>query len=117
MRKYSKSNKEYLNCYFHSKTRAGNLQLHIERVIFSHIGYLNDYRMFLINYSPKHIHDREGFNDLLLTYIDKYLSLYENKIIFISSSRQDVAIKMREKLDIATKKNNPEKYISIDVDD
>ena len=117
MNKYSLSNEEYLNCFFHSKTRAGNLQLHIERVIFSHIGYLNDFRMYLINIAPNYIGEKDSFNELLLSYIDKYLTLYEKKINFISSSRQDVATKMREKLDIATRKNNPEKYISIDVDD
>lgn len=117
MRKYNMSNKEYLNQKFHSRTNAGNLQLHIERVIFSHIGYLNDYRMYLINIKPYDTNIIDEFNDLLLRYISDYLELYETKIVFISPSRKDVANRMRGKLDVATRKENPDKYISIDVDD
>lgn len=114
--KYEIDNQKYLDLPFHSKTNAGNLQLHIERVIFSHIGYLNDYRMYLIKVKPEHINTIDRFNDLLLQYIDNYLSLYETNIVNISSERKDVAEKMRKKLKIATRKENPDKYISIDVD-
>ena len=118
MKQYNISNKEYLMCIFHSRTKAGNLQLHIERVIFSHISYLNNYRLYLIkkDKKPRKSQKTEDFNSILISYIDKYLELYETEILPISSNRKEIAAQMRQKINMAIDENSANKYLSIDVD-
>lgn len=107
--KYDLDNAKYLLLPFHPRTRKGNPQLHIERVLFSHLEYINRYRMYLITKKkPKY----DEFNDILLEYIGNYLSLYNNYILKICADRKEVADILRTKLKTATEKD---KYISIEV--
>lgn len=108
IRAYCLDIKKYLTLPFHPRTRVGNPQLHIERVIFSHLEYLNKYRMYLIKKrKPKY----NEFNNVLLKYIGKYLGLYEKYILKICADRKEVADELRKKLKTAMEKD---KYISIE---
>lgn len=107
--KYHLDITDYLALPFHPRTRRGNPQLHIERVIFSHLEYFNKYRIYLIT---KHKPNYNEFNDIVLEYIGKYLGLYENYILKICADRKEVADRMGEKLKTAIKKD---KYISIEA--
>ena len=107
---YKMKKEDYFNLFFHPRTNAGNPQLHIERVIFSHIWYFNSYRMYLVN--KKTLSKYDDFNDLLLEYIDKYLDLYLKEISVLSSSRNKVASIMKAKTKRAM---DGEKYLSIEV--
>lgn len=67
---------DYLNKDFHPITIGGNKQLHIIRVIFSHIWFLNSFREYLYHNNDK----RFGlFNEIIVMYIYLYLELYDNK--------------------------------------
>lgn len=110
IKKYNIDKTKYLSLPFHPRTRLGNPQLHIERVIFSHIAYLNKYRMFLI--SKKEPKKYDEFNENLLSTISKYLKLYNRYVLKISDERIEIAKKMQSKIDIA---NTSNKYISIET--
>ena len=103
---------------FHPKTNKKNSQLHIERIIFSHISYLNYYRLHLINGDSKEekTEKTNKFNDIVLLYISQYLDLYFNHISNFSSERKQIAEKMKGKVDKAIKGEGTIRYISIDVD-
>ena len=79
-------------------------------VIFSHIAYFNNYRMYLHKKRQPDTYDK--FNDTLLKYIGKYLELYDTYIIQISNDRKEVAEIMKNKMKLA---NNVDKYISIEA--
>lgn len=108
--KYNKTKNEYLNLPFHPRTRYNNPQLHIERVIFSHIAYFNNYRLYLISKGRHYKYDK--FNDILIEYIEVYLNLYDEYVSIISCNRKKIAFKMREKIKRAKTGN---KYISIEA--
>lgn len=100
---------KYLTLPFHPRTRQGNPQLHIERVIFSHIAYFNTYRMYLKDQNQV---NKSDFNKTLLFYIDLYLKLYNEYISKISNSRNEIVKKMQNKIKLA---NNGDYYISIEA--
>jgi len=112
--KYNIAKEKYLELPFHPKTHQGNSQLHIERVIFSHIAYLNEYRKYLFK---NMVAVMESFNDVLLEYIGKYLELYFLKIHPISKQRETIAQIMQNKTNSALNGKGDERYISIDVDE
>lgn len=108
--KYRIDKATYLSLKFHPRTLSMNPQLHIERVIFSHIEYFNRYRLFLISKEKPDIYDE--FNEILLEYISLYLELYNEYVSEISSDRNRVVKKLKKKLEQAESGN---KYISIEA--
>lgn len=108
--KYKLERSQYLTLSFHPRTRSKNPQLHIERVIFSHIAYFNNYRIYLV--SKKQPQKYDGFNKVLLVYIKNYLGLYDKYVSKISSDRNEIAEKMKNKIKIA---ETTDKYISIET--
>lgn len=110
MEEYNLDRANYLTQYFHPRTHLENPQLHIERVIFSHIEYFNKYRMYLNSKNKPEKYDK--FNDVLLKYIGNYLEVYNDYILKICSDRKGVAKKMQDKLKLA---DEGEKYISIEA--
>lgn len=108
--KYNLNKSSYLTLPFHPRTRLKNPQLHIERVIFSHIEYFNKYRMYIIS---KKINNYNEFNDVLLEVISKYLKLYDKYVSKISNDRNEIAWKLQKKMRRVEMGN---KYISIEVD-
>lgn len=108
--KYKIDKHKYLELPFHPRTRSKNPQLHIERVIFSHIAYFNNYRHYLVKKrKPKNYNE---FNDKLIEYIGKYLGLYNQYVSRISNDRQIIAINMQLKVNKAIA---GDKYISIEA--
>ncbi len=99
--KYNLSIEEYLNLKFHPKTNNGNYQLHIERVIFSHIDYLNECRIYNVQLHKEDKILAEKFHNLLLGYCKKYIDLYFEYILTISSDRQAIANLIRNKIEKA----------------
>lgn len=74
---------EYLNKDFHPITIGGEKQLHIVRVIFAHIAFLNSFREYLYVNNDK----RYGmFNKIIVDYIRKYLKLYDEKFYDLMSN-------------------------------
>lgn len=107
-KKYQISKEEYLELKFHPRTiHKGNPQLHIERVIFSHIEYFNKFRMYL---KTRNFAYKDTFNEVLLRYIGEYLRLYEQYVSTISDARKEIASRLNGKLRQAKTGN---KYISI----
>ena len=107
--KYNLDISDYLTLPFHPRTRNGNPQLHIERVIFSHLEYFNKYRMYLIKKGKPNYNI---FNDIILEYIEKYLCLYKKYILKICANRKEVADRMEKKLKVAMERD---KYIPIEA--
>jgi len=111
IKKYRIDKVTYLSLKFHPRTINLNPQLHIERVIFSHIEYFNRYRLYLISKKGKR-GNYDEFNDILLEYIGLYLNLYSEYVSKISNNRDGVVIKLKKKLEEAA---NGNKYISIET--
>lgn len=107
--KYQIDKGKYVALPFHPRTRLGNPQLHIERVIFSHIAYFNSYRMYLLK---KRRTTFDKLNEILIQYINDYLNLYRKYVVKISTDRDDIASKMTAKVRIA---KTIDKSISIDA--
>lgn len=107
IQKYQMNNEGYMLAGFHPTTRSGNSQLHIERVIFAHIDYINKYRMYLN--SMQHPEKYDDLNDIVLFYIEKYINLYKKYVSPISNYRNKIVEIMEGKL------NSQDKYISIEV--
>lgn len=108
--KYKIEKSKYLGLPFHPRTRSKNPQLHIERVIFSHIAYFNNYRLYLIK--KRKLRKYNKFNDKLIEYIGKYLGLYNEYVTQISNERQIIATNMQLKVNKAM---IGDKYISIEA--
>lgn len=80
---------EYIRLPIHPRTRSGKPQLHTERVIFSHISYLNHCRLYFIN-SVTSLSTKKDVNEMFVSYISKYLTLYVEKIKPICADRISV---------------------------
>ena len=113
IKRYNISQEEYLKLDIHPKTKNGASQLHTERIVFSHIAYLNSARLYYINIiSQKEMQKR--YNALFVHQIRAYLELYQERILSISSDREQVfrkliAIVMR--IEDEEKKENPNEDI------
>lgn len=89
---------EYLSLPIHPTTnRSKSPQLHTERTIFSHIAYLNDVRRYFLDPNvTKSLEKRRAYNLLFVDYIDKYLSLYSDKIKPITRKREWVYNELKD---------------------
>lgn len=82
----------YLDLMFHPRTENGKPQLHTERVIFKHIEYLDNFRLFVAKSLDRfNSIEKIKIRELLLDTISAYLDLYDNKIKKIDSRRTKVA--------------------------
>ena len=85
------SGEEYLSLPIHPTTKSKKPQLHTERVIFSHIAYLNKVRLYFVDVKvTTDYKKRLEYNELFITYISNYLKLYKENILPISSERKRV---------------------------
>lgn len=81
---------DYIGCYIHPRTNRGNAQLHTERIIFSHIAYLDHCRRYHIS-KPGNIKPKAELNNTFLDGIEKYLNYYEEYIKSLSPRRAYIA--------------------------
>jgi len=89
---------EYYNSYLvyqNIDDYSQEKQFHGERIIFSHIGYINSFRLYLIN-SDLGLDKRKNGNKFVATYIIKYLDLYESYKCTKSHVNKNVAKDLRE---------------------
>lgn len=75
-------------------------QFHTERIIFSHLGYINIYRQYVLQKCVKDDEDKAiELNKILTQYIRKYLVLYK-KLDIKSEVNQKVAIELDEQIQL-----------------
>lgn len=92
----SRKNK-YLTLPFHPTTVNHSSQLHSERIIFSHIAYLNNVRLYYLDErTTPDLDNRKMFNKMFVEHINEYLELYKKKILPICVRRQKVATELSE---------------------
>lgn len=75
-------------------------QFHTERIIFSHLGYINMYRQYVLQKCVKDDEDKAiELNRILTQYIKEYLMLYK-KLDIKSEVNQKVAIELEEQIQV-----------------
>lgn len=73
-------------------------QFHTERIIFSHIGYINTYRQYILQqYEKKDQFKAKYLNKILVNYIRSYLTLY-NYLNIKSEVNQGVALELEKQI-------------------
>ena len=85
---------KYNKLPIHPRTKGGNVQLHTERIIFSHISYLNYCRLYYINLYID-LEKKKEVNNIFVSYIKQYLILYDENICPINSDRTKVAEELK----------------------
>lgn len=105
------SNEDFLNLPFHSITRSKKTQLHEERVIFSHISYLELFRQFKVMGIMDE--DKKKINMTLVDAIIKYLQLYDTYIAKIDGQRVQRADILKSKADAIKEKEYWDNEIKI----
>lgn len=106
---------EYIQLSIHPRTRSGKPQLHTERVIFSHISYLNHCRLYFIN-SVTSSNTKKDVNEMFVSYISKYLTLYVKKIKPICTNRMSVVeelLKIIKEIENEREKKEEEQNLDI----
>lgn len=71
-------------------------QYHVERLIFSHVQYLDEFRRFVLK--TKHGSIREEVSDYILETIQEYLSIFEEEQIKCSQYGQQIVLKQLRRL-------------------
>lgn len=89
-KKSIKNYREYIGLAIHPRTNSGKPQLHTERIIFSHIAYLDHCRRYHIS-QVKLLNEKKTFHAMYIQYISKYLELYSEYIAPISTDRKKIA--------------------------
>ncbi len=95
--KYIELNKiteeQYLSLPIHPTTNITHSpQLHTERIIFSHIAYLNNVRLYYLDSAIiLDLDKRKEYNEMFVDYIGSYLELYSMYIKSIATKRNLVA--------------------------
>lgn len=115
------TNEQYLTLRIHPTTYFKNShQLHEERIIFSHIAYLNRVRLYFIDelVSPS-LEERIKYNRAFVKHIKNYLNLFKEKILPITTQREKVynsLLELVEQIEIAQENGNiDEMFQSIDM--
>ena len=113
---YGLSDSQYLDLDIHPKTNWGNRQLHIERIIFAHVAYLDRVRFFYMDPSVnQEFSTRKQYNDLFIEQINLYLLLYKELVYKVSKDREEVFNKLLAKVknnkDESTKEQPNEKEL------
>lgn len=115
------TNEEYLKLWIHPTTYFKNShQLHEERIIFSHIAYLNRVRLYFVDEKiSDNLEKRKKYNEVFVRHISSYLELFKDKILPITSQREKVytsLLKLVEQIESAQKENDiNEMFKSIDM--
>ena len=101
---------QYYNSDYVSKsmshTNIGK-QFHGERIIFAHLGYINEFRQFLLTTKLSY-YDKVKSNKYIANYIIKYLELYDSELCIKSSVNEKVYENLL--IQAQTVYNNPEDF-------
>lgn len=100
-----------LNLPFHATTKNGNTQLYEERIIFSHISYLELFRRSKIEGEMDK--GKIQINKLIVDTIIAYLNLYNTYIAKIDSQRKEVAKTLTDRAEEIKQKNYEDNEIKI----
>ena len=95
------SAEKYLSLPIHPTTNIRHSpQLHTERIIFSHIAYLNNVRRYFLNkkVTPT-LERRKAYNLVFVNAIGKYLDLYATYILPLCQKRSSVYKKLKRIVD------------------
>lgn len=115
---------KYLSLLIHPITNNKRTpQLHTERIIFSHIAYLNNVRQYFLDEDvTADFEKRKEYNAMFIKHIGSYLELYTNRILPYDSLRSATANKLGEIVDkikyaINNKIDDPEiLFISVSLE-
>lgn len=102
---------EFLSLPFHATTKNGNTQLYEERIIFSHISYLELFRRSKIEGEMDK--GKIQINKLIVDTIIAYLNLYNTYIAKIDSQRKEVAKTLTDRAEEIKQKNYEDNEIKI----
>lgn len=73
------THKDYMDSKFmYVNPSSGKKQFHGERVIFSHIGYINAFRKYVISCEEIPVETRAAHNKTIAEVIKRYLNLYDS---------------------------------------
>lgn len=98
---------------YHSKSKDGIpkfKQSYESRLIFNHIGYLENYRRFLLKKYCVDLESRRIINEKVVYWIEKYLSLYCNEADCFHTVYQDKAANYLKKQVRIIKESNYNDY-------
>ena len=79
--------------FMYTNPISGKRQFHGERIIFTHIGYINAYRKYVISQCTIPLETRASINKILAEAIKRYLSLYSSSDC-VRSGRNDAVKKI-----------------------
>lgn len=110
------TNEDYLKSKFmYTNPSSGKKQFHGERVIFSHIGYINAFRKYVISCEDVSVDKRAEHNKKIAELIKKYLTLYDSPDC-LKSGRNNYAKSILWKQTIKVIENNKDFSLPIEVD-
>jgi hypothetical protein len=90
-------------------------QLHTERIVFSHIAYMNYCRLYYFNLERKN-ENEEWINTLLVDKILDYLTLYKTYILPVTAHRVEVVNQLFEiAMRVKTAKTSNDRQLSIEL--
>lgn len=103
-----KDNQQYVALPIHPRTEKGHPQIYTERIIFSHVEYLNRCRKYHLDRTES-FEKKKQINKIFVDYMEKYLGLYMKYIAPIDSSRTKIAKDLLSIIDdIINAKDNEE---------
>lgn len=117
IRNWSKA--DYLNSKLvYRSPSSGKKQFHGERVIFSHIGYINAFRKFIISREDVPQEIRAVYNKIIAQSIKRYLILYNSPECLKSGANQIVKeILWNQTMKVIANNNNFSLPIEMELDD
>lgn len=92
---FIKNRRDYFSCLIHPRTLHNNPQLHTERMIFSHIAYIDYCRLYFLSKTPNYEKKKET-NSFFLDVINKYLEMYKTYIKPINPGREKIAKELED---------------------
>ncbi|MCM1233854.1 MAG: septin family protein [Ruminococcus flavefaciens] len=85
-------------------------RFHEERIIIRHIGYIDDFRIYILKYGSLLQEEKPYINKRLVEIIKKYVSLLEGKILLCTYTKDTLLPYYQEKIAIYEKDNMWENY-------
>lgn len=107
-KKHIQGTEDYIELPIHPRTKRLNPQLHTERIIFSHIAYLDHCRRYFIGRQSIKFEQAKKVSEPFHIGIKKYLKLYKDYIEPINPTRRNVYDELQQQLSVVQNANNME---------